>query len=190
MKGSYLVAHFALAVLAILLAAPGHGVEPSAPGASDSVEAAPPNGAGAQASAHCPEAGDVVAVVTQKREVWLCRGGMPEARIQVALGQRGLGKRRRADRRTPLGTYELGEPRRSGRFGTFIPIDYPTREQAAQGHTGRGIGIHGPPRGKAEPEYPTTAVDWTLGCVATGTDADIEVIAEFVRQRQPLVVIR
>jgi murein L,D-transpeptidase YafK len=143
-----------------------------------------------EATALCPETGDVVAVITRKREIWLCHGGSPESRIQVALGQRGLDKRRKADGRTPLGTYALGAPRPSGRFGTFIPIDYPTPTQAAEGRTGSAIGIHGPPRGKAEPDYPTTAVDWTLGCVATGTDADIEAIADFVRRRQPLLVIR
>jgi murein L,D-transpeptidase YafK len=72
----------------------------------------------------------------------------------------------------------------------FIPIGYPTPEQAAQGLTGDTLGIHGPPRGRAEPDYPTTAFDWTLGCVATGTDSDIKVIADFVRERQPLIVIR
>jgi hypothetical protein len=138
----------------------------------------------------CPEPGDMVAVITTKRELWLCRDGALWARFQVALGQGGLDKRRKGDRRTPLGTYALRSPRPSGRFGVFIPIGYPTAEQAAQGLTGGTLGIHGPPRGKAEPEYPTTAFDWTLGCVATGTDADIEVIADFVRQRQPVVVIR
>lgn len=151
---------------------------PSAP-ASAAMESAVP----------CPSIGDVVAVITRKRELWLCHEGAPEARIPVALGQRGLDKRRKADGKTPTGTYALGVPRPSGRFGIFIPIDYPTPEQVARGLTGNGVGIHGPPRGKTEPAYPTTAVDWTLGCVATGTDSDIEAIAEFVRHRRPVIVI-
>jgi murein L,D-transpeptidase YafK len=138
----------------------------------------------------CPASGDAIAVITRKRELWLCRGGAPEQRFQVALGHGGLDKRRKGDGRTPLGTYLVGTPRASGRFGTFIPIEYPTREQASQGHTGGTVGIHGPPRGKSEPDFPSTAFDWTLGCVATGTDDDIEVIARFVRERQPVVVIR
>ncbi|HTP51442.1 MAG TPA: L,D-transpeptidase family protein [Anaeromyxobacteraceae bacterium] len=146
-------------------------------------------GRGVEPGSLCPATGDVVAVITRKRELWLCSDGAPAARIQVALGQGGLDKRHLGDGRTPLGTYTLGPPRPSGRFGTFIPIDYPTPDQEAQGLTGRAVGIHGPPRGKTEPEYPTTAVDWTLGCVATGTDADIEAVADFVRQRQPVVVI-
>jgi hypothetical protein len=138
----------------------------------------------------CPETGDVVAVITRKRELWLCRDGAVAARFEVALGQGGIDKRKKGDRRTPLGTYALGTPRPSGKFGLFIPIVYPTPEQAAQGQTGGDVGIHGPPRKLPEPAYPSTAYDWTLGCVATGTDLEIQAIADFVRERQPVLVIR
>jgi hypothetical protein len=160
---------------------PADGIAPRSPNV--------PASATVERAAFCPSNGDVVAVIAQKRELWLCHEGAPEARIRVAFGRGGLDKRRRADGKTPIGTYALGTPRPSGRFGIFIPIDYPTPEQAARGLTGAAVGIHGPPRGKSEPEYPTTAVDWTLGCVATGNDSDIEAIAEFVRQWRPLVVI-
>lgn len=169
------------AVAAMVLCLPAHAGEGS--GVAARPEAPHPTDP-------CPPSGSAVAVVTRKREIWLCVDGAPLARIPVALGQRSGDKRKKGDRRTPLGTYTLGEPRPSGTYGTFIPIDYPTREQAAQGRSGSGLGIHGPPRGKSEPHYPVTAVDWTDGCVATGTDADIERIAAFVRQRQPPVVIR
>lgn len=132
----------------------------------------------------------MVAVITEMRQVWLCRDGTPQAAFPVALGAGGLGKRRKGDKRTPTGTYALGAPRPSKRFGTFIPIAYPTPGQAARGHTGGAVGIHGPPRGRAEPEYPASEVDWTEGCVATGTDQEIEAIATFVRQRRPVVLIR
>lgn len=154
-------------------------------GATDSVPDPVPDPA-----ALCPETGDVVAIITRKRELWLCHDGTPAVRLKIALGQHGLDKRRRGDGKTPLGTYALGSPRPSERFGIFIPIDYPTSDQAAKGQTGGAVGIHGPPRGKSEPEYPTTAFDWTLGCVATGTDLDIAIVAEFVRERLPQVVIR
>ncbi len=142
------------------------------------------------AAPSCPRKGDVVAVLTGKRQIWLCRDGAPQATFPVALGAGGLGKRRKGDKRTPTGTYALGSPRPSKRFGTFIPIAYPTPGQAARGHTGGAVGIHGPPRGRAEPEYPASEVDWTEGCVATGTDEEMEVIAAFVRQRRPVVLIR
>jgi hypothetical protein len=138
----------------------------------------------------CPDQGDAVTVIARKRELWLCRDGAAVARFQVAMGRGGFDKRRRGDGRTPLGTYALGSPRRSAQYGLFIPIGYPTPDQAAQGFTGRALGIHGPPRGLSEPEYPTTVFDWTQGCIATGTDADIASIADFVRERQPTLVIQ
>jgi hypothetical protein len=183
-SGSAFQIERALAALVLFLAAGLAFADPSAdPPAAEPLPASPP-------AALCPDTGDVIAVITRKRELWLCIGGAPAARFEVALGQGGLDKRKKGDRRTPLGTYTLGNPRPSGRYGVFIPIVYPTREQASQGLTGGDVGIHGPPRKLPEPEYPTTAYDWTLGCVATGTDADIEVIATFVRERQPTLVIR
>ncbi|HQR30355.1 MAG TPA: L,D-transpeptidase family protein [Anaeromyxobacteraceae bacterium] len=140
--------------------------------------------------ARCPATGAAVAIFVRKRELWLCVDGEPTARYVVALGQNGVGKSRRGDNRTPLGTYTLGEPRPSPRFGTFIPIAYPTPEQKAMGLTGGDLGIHGPPRKLPEPDYPSNVYDWTEGCVATGTDAEIESVATFVRERRPEVVIR
>jgi murein L,D-transpeptidase YafK len=143
-----------------------------------------------QAPAACPATGDVVAVFTRKREIWLCRHGSEVGRIPVALGRGGNGKKRTGDHRTPLGTYTFGTPRASRLYGTFIPFDYPTREQAAKGHSGGSLGIHGPPRGQSEPDYPATAFDWTQGCIATGTDPDVETVAEFVRRYQPTLLVR
>lgn len=139
----------------------------------------------------CPRSGDTIVVLTDARALWLCAGGAPEARFPIALGRSGVGKRRRGDGRTPVGTYALGDPRPSARYGTFIPISYPTRAQAARGFTGGSVGIHGPPRGMdAARDYPVTELDWTLGCIATGTDEEVGAIAEFVRARRPSVVIR
>jgi murein L,D-transpeptidase YafK len=143
-----------------------------------------------QSPSACPPTGDVVAVFTRKREIWLCRRGVETARIPVAIGRGGAGKKRAGDRRTPVGSYALGDPRPSRLYGVFIPIEYPTPEQARMGHSGDGLGIHGPPRGQEEPGYPTTSIDWTLGCVATGTDADVEAVAAFVRRYRPTVLLR
>lgn len=182
----------ALATLALLVAAGLALAEPTTDETAAPNPATPLAAPAALAppAALCPETGEVIAVLTRKRELWLCIDGAPAARFEVALGQGGLDKRQKGDRRTPLGTYELGTPRLSGRYGIFIPIVYPTREQAAQGLTGGDVGIHGPPRKLPEPEYPTTAFDWTLGCVATGSDADIALIATFVRDRKPMLVVR
>jgi hypothetical protein len=146
--------------------------------------------AGAAEVPPCPPSGDAVVVLTRAHELWLCATGVAPARFAVALGRGGVGKRRRGDARTPLGTYSLGSPRASERFGTFIPIGYPTPAQAARGRSGASIGIHGPPRGMDATRYPVTGMDWTLGCIATGTDADVGAIAAFVRRRQPAIELR
>ncbi len=149
------------------------------PGAADDPGASP-----------CPPAGDTIVILTDARALWLCAAGAPAARFPVALGRSGTGKRHRGDGRTPLGTYALGAPRPSAKFGTFIPISYPTREQAAHGFTGGAVGIHGPPRGMDAPAYPVTEIDWTLGCIATGTDEEVGEIAAFVRAHRARVVIQ
>jgi hypothetical protein len=149
-----------------------------------------PAAADEQGLSPCPPSGDAIVVLTGARELWLCAAGEPATRFAVALGRSGIGKRHRGDGRTPLGRYALGAPRRSAQYGTFIPIVYPTPEQAARGFTGGAVGIHGPPRGMDGPDYPVTEIDWTLGCIATGTDDEVGAIAEFVRARRPGVVIR
>lgn len=54
----------------------------------------------------------------------------------VRLGRGGIGKTREGDGRTPIGTYTLGVPRPSNRYGTFIPVGFPTEEQKKKGYTG------------------------------------------------------
>jgi L,D-transpeptidase catalytic domain len=144
----------------------------------------------AGAPSPCPPSGDAIVVVTGTHDLWPCSDGAAPARFSVALGRSGVGKRKNGDGRTPLGRYALGAPRRSGRFGIFIPIDFPTLRQAARGISGDAVGIHGPPRGMDASRYPVTGVDWTLGCIATGTDEEVGAIAGFVRDRRPAIVIR
>lgn len=164
-------AAYAFALVTLIWAAPAGGDQP------------------AEGASPCPEKGNVVAVNARRRELWLCKDGAAMARFQVAIGRGGVDKHTKGDGRTPLGTYTLGSPRSSRRYGVFIPIDYPTPDQSANGFTGSDVGIHGPPRGLTEPEYPTTAVDWTQGCIATGGDPEIGAIAEFVREWQPVLVV-
>ena len=99
----------------------------------------------------------------------------------VALGWRGIGKRRRGDGKTPLGRYDLGVPRPSRKYGTFIPVGYPTAEQRQRGFTGSAIGIHGPPRETRHAGLANVADDWTLGCIAVADDATIRAVAAWVR---------
>lgn len=131
-----------------------------------------------------------VLIVTKDHRLSLCEGGREVASYRVALGRAGTGKRVRGDHKTPLGDYALGAPRPSSRFGTFIPIAYPTREQRLRGFTGSAVGIHGPARRFRWAGRLSAWLDWTAGCVALGTDDEVEAIAAWVRARKPAVAIR
>jgi murein L,D-transpeptidase YafK len=62
---------------------------------------------------------------------------------QLRIGHGGVGKTKAGDGKTPAGTYTLGQPRPSSKYGLFIPIGYPTVEQRKQGMTGGAVGVHG-----------------------------------------------
>ncbi len=105
--------------------------------------------------------------------------------------QCGVGKRCVGDKKTPLGEYELGQPKQSGKFRFFIPIKYPNAEQSSKGYTGGNIGIHGPHRGSPWLGKDSAKVDWTHGCIAVGTDEDIIEVAQWVQdQGVKKVIIR
>jgi len=129
----------------------------------------------------CMERGTLVLVDTGRRRLTLCEGSTPARTHPVALGWHGVGKRRRGDAKTPLGLYSLGAPRPSRKFGTFIPVGYPTLEQRRRGFTGSAIGLHGPERETRNAGAANVAYDWTLGCVAVADDPTIKAIAAWVR---------
>jgi murein L,D-transpeptidase YafK len=128
--------------------------------------------------------------MSQDHDLWLCDKGRALARYGVALGRGGTGKRAEGDRKTPLGTYPLGKPRPSNRFGTFIPVGYPTAEQRLQGFTGSDVGIHGPERRLRWAGGASTWFDWTAGCIALGNDENVQSVASWVQVRHPTIVIR
>lgn len=126
-----------------------------------------------------------VVVEATERRLDLCAQGRSEGRFAVSFGVGGVGKRARGDGRTPLGRYPLGAPRAShGGFHRFIPIGYPTAAQRRQGFTGDAVGVHGPARAMRWLGSTVTHVDWTNGCVAVATDAEIEAIEAWVRRRR------
>ena len=124
-----------------------------------------------------------VAVDTARRSLSTCRQGRVEEEFHVALGSGGTGKRRQGDAKVPLGDYPLGPPRGSRHFHTFIPVGYPTPAQRRAGYTGSAVGVHGPARGwEGMPSRVNTAADWTLGCIAVGSDEEITRLANWVRR--------
>ena len=116
-----------------------------------------------------------VVVDGARHRMWLCDpGGGAAGPYRVSLGRGGLGKRREGDGKTPLGRYRLGPSRPSfSGYHRFIPIAYPTPVQRREGFTGGAIGIHGPPEGWPEVPKPLRWGDWTLGCIALWSVADL-----------------
>ena len=127
----------------------------------------------------CEDRGTSVVIDLDRSRLWLCEDGRVQDRYRVALGQGGIGKRKRGDKRTPIGTYRLGSGRRSTKYHLFIPVGYPTASQRSRGFTGSAIGIHGPTRRFRWLGPLGVMVDWTLGCIAVSTDAQIERISEW-----------
>ncbi|MBI4822261.1 MAG: L,D-transpeptidase family protein [Deltaproteobacteria bacterium] len=133
-----------------------------------------------EAAKSCPPTGSLIVVDTPTRSLHLCSRGVIVESFGVSLGKRGVGKRAEGDEKTPLGTYSLGKPRPSSRFGTFVPIGYPTKQQQKAGLTGRDVGLHGPERRLDWAGSANLWIDWTNGCVAVKSIEEIEKIAAWV----------
>jgi len=123
----------------------------------------------------CADKGTALYVDATQRTLWLCEAGNAVDAMPVALGQGGLDKRVAGDAKVPLGEYPLGSPRPSTAYHLFIPVGYPTPSQRHRGFSGGAIGVHGPPRAYGGPI--STQIDWTLGCIAVGTDDEIGRVA-------------
>jgi len=141
-------------------------------------------------SAPCDGRGTSLLVAARQRRLWQCEAGRALGEFAVALGTGGVGKRRQGDAKVPIGDYTLGAPRPSSSFHTFIPVGYPTAQERRRGYTGGDVGVHGPARGFQHlPSAANTSVDWTLGCVAVGSDDEIDRIAKWVRDKRVRTII-
>jgi murein L,D-transpeptidase YafK len=138
--------------------------------------------------AACPPSGSRLMVDTSARELALCDEGKLAHRYRVALGSGGLDKRKQGDGRTPLGEYPLTPGRASSQFHTFLYVGYPTVAQKQAGYTGGDVGVHGPGRSFRWMGALSTTSDWTAGCVAVGSDAEIDEIAAWVRAHAARVI--
>ena len=133
----------------------------------------------------CENRGTSLVVATRAHRLWQCEAGRMLGQFAVALGTGGVGKQRQGDAKVPLGEYTLGTPRPSARFHTFIRVGYPTLVQRRRGYSGGDVGVHGPARGFEHlPSSANTSVDWTLGCIAVGSDVEIDRIAKWVREKR------
>ena len=80
-----------------------------------------------------PVRADRLVLDTKAHRLTLYRGRRVLRRYTVGLASKGLGKRRRGDRQTPVGRYRLFAGRASRRFLRFLPVSYPNAEDARRG---------------------------------------------------------
>lgn len=119
----------------------------------------------------------------QGAEAWRVTDG-----FYVTIGRAGAGKRRRGDRKTPLGVFQItGEedtrwlPARYG--ARVLPLDYPTALDRHLRRTGDGIWLHGiDPANNIRPPQDTD------GCVAFA-NARIEQLAGQLGAGRSLVLV-
>jgi len=120
-------------------------------------------------------------VHTSKHILNICKHGSVVKTFKVALGYKGVGKKKAGDNKTPIGLYRLAYPRKSSQFKVFIPILYPTSKQLAAGYTGRDVGIHGPTQSSGVFSWLTSLPGATRGCIAVGQNNYIEYVANWVK---------
>jgi hypothetical protein len=136
----------------------------------------------AESPAPCQGRDRILVLRIAERRLQACEAGRAAASFHVAIGRAGAGKHDEGDDRTPVGTYALGAPRASAEFHTFIPVGYPSEAQRRQGYSGGAIGVHGPPRKWAWLGALSSLADWTRGCIAVSSDAEIGALARWVRR--------
>lgn len=138
-----------------------------------------PGRAGASGACHAADAR--IVVETGPHRLVLCEREREIGAFSVRLGRGGVGKTAEGDGKTPLGTYPLGEPRKSDRYGIFIPIGYPTPDQRRRGFTGGDVGVHGPHRSVRWLGSLVNSFDSSNGCVGLATDGEMATITAWVR---------
>lgn len=120
-------------------------------------------------------------VHTSSRTLNICEHGNVVKTFRVAIGYKGVGKKRAGDYKTPIGLYRLARPRKSSQFKVFIPILYPTAQQMAKGYTGRDVGLHGPQQTRKWLGWANHLPSATRGCIAVGKNNYIEYVANWVK---------
>lgn len=126
-----------------------------------------------------------IVVSTKAEMLYLCGSNRPVGAFVISIGKNGPGKFKQGDKKTPIGRYTVGEPRPSSKFHMFIPIGYPTDGQKKLGFTGGDLGIHGPWKPFRRLGDLNTIINWTTGCIAVGSNREIEAISKWVRMMRP-----
>ena len=115
---------------------------------------------------------------SKHNQLSICVKKKPIQSFRASHGSMGMGKKKRGDRKTPVGLYTIQKPRKSSSvWRTFIHIDYPTKSQKKKGYTGSTVGLHGPH--KFFP-YLNDKVNFGAGCIVVSKNSDIDAIEKHV----------
>ena len=128
----------------------------------------------------CPPKGTATIVSTALHQLVLCEDGMAVRSYEVAIGSNGPAPKRVGWAQTPLGTFTLALPRPSAQFHVFVPLVNPDPKR----FSAWAIGIHGPPRESKDAGKVNVASDWTWGCIAVSSDAEIDEVAAWIREKK------
>lgn len=117
-------------------------------------------------------------------------GGVVMSSVYMSVGQRGIGKQKDGDRKTPLGVYFITEELDTFHLDPIygaaaFPLDYPNARDRMLGLDGGGIWLHGvPPGGEQRPERDTD------GCLAIGNDELLKLAESIQVQQTPVIIAR
>ncbi len=135
----------------------------------------------------------VLLVDTRHSAAWLlerdARGQWPAVDgFYISVGANGVDKRRRGDRRTPVGVYypidALDAALLPPRYGSHVlPLDYPNALDTHQGRSGDGIWLHG-----IDPDNNIRPPRDTDGCIAFDNARIGALSALLVLHATPVVV--
>ena len=117
-------------------------------------------------------------------------GQVSGVKQSISIGQRGAGKRKSGDRRTPLGVYfvteELDTRNLHEKYGPVAyPLDYPNAWDTLNQRTGHGIWIHGVAPGSG----PRPVRD-TDGCISLPNEELLNLGADLAPLQTPVIVTR
>lgn len=144
----------------------------------------------AQADAFCVGYDREIVWSESTQGLYLCKQDRAVKAMRTSIGSNGLGKSAEGDRKTPIGSYWLGAPRKSDRYGLFIPVGYPNEIDLQAGRSGHSVGIHGPLRiplfASACSVASSLEKNWTAGCVSVARDSQITEVADWVIENWPV----
>lgn len=140
---------------------------------------------------------DRVLVRKGERILQLLQKGAVYREYRISLGDQPLGhKLREGDERTPEGNYVLDWRNPNSSFHKSLHVSYPNEldRAIAQAHgasAGGMIMIHGLPNWLTSPQRAAAYRnrDWTNGCIAVGSNEEMEEIWALVRDGTPITIL-